>query len=160
MPRMVSTKELILDAALDLFSRQGFDGTGIRDISGAVGIRESALYKHFRGKQEIFDSLVERMSDEYNKTAAALTISDDLSEMIEQYKNISADDLVKMTHGLFLYFVKNERAVKFRKLLITEQYRNERISGLYKLIYYENVLAYLSAVFKMKTTLIYGQNHR
>ena len=47
-----NTKEAILLEALDLFSERGFDGTSIRDIARAVGIRESALYKHFVGNPD------------------------------------------------------------------------------------------------------------
>ena len=43
----MTTKERIIDQALDLFSRKGYDGVSVRDISGAVGIKESSLYNHF-----------------------------------------------------------------------------------------------------------------
>jgi len=45
-----TTRERILDEALDLFARQGFAGTSIRQIARAVGLRESSLYNHFPGK--------------------------------------------------------------------------------------------------------------
>ena len=56
MPKQKDTKLLILDAALNLFSKRGYDGVGLRDLAQEVGIRESAIYKHFKGKQDIFDS--------------------------------------------------------------------------------------------------------
>ncbi|MDR2043282.1 MAG: TetR/AcrR family transcriptional regulator [Clostridium sp.] len=43
------TKEVILTVALKLFSERGYDGVGIRDILKEIGIRESALYKHYSG---------------------------------------------------------------------------------------------------------------
>lgn len=51
-------KEVILTVALKLFSERGYDG---------AGIRESALYKHYSGKQDIFDSIfkdIERLYEE------------------------------------------------------------------------------------------------
>ena len=63
MPKQTDTKNLILDTALDLFSMRGYDGVGMRDIAHNVGIRESAIYKHFAGKQELFNTLVKRMSE-------------------------------------------------------------------------------------------------
>ena len=39
----MTTKEKILDTALELFSRQGYDGASVRDIARAVGIRESSM---------------------------------------------------------------------------------------------------------------------
>ena len=47
MPKR-NTKELILKEALRLFSDNGYDGVSVREISGAVGIRESAIYRHFK----------------------------------------------------------------------------------------------------------------
>jgi AcrR family transcriptional regulator len=51
------TRELLLDAALDLFARQGYAGTSVRQIASAVGVRDSAIYAHFPGKRAIYDAL-------------------------------------------------------------------------------------------------------
>jgi AcrR family transcriptional regulator len=51
------TRELLLDAALDLFARQGFARTTVRQIAGVVGVRDSAIYAHFASKQAIYDAL-------------------------------------------------------------------------------------------------------
>ncbi|HEY7485964.1 MAG TPA: helix-turn-helix domain-containing protein [Streptosporangiaceae bacterium] len=52
------TRERLLDAALDLFAEKGFAATSVRQIAEAVGVRDSAIYGHFSGKQEIFDTLL------------------------------------------------------------------------------------------------------
>jgi len=48
------TKEKILKAATALFSQLGYKGASVRKIAAQVGIRESALYNHFKNKEEIF----------------------------------------------------------------------------------------------------------
>jgi len=48
------TKNKILKAATALFSELGYKGTSVRKIASSVGIRESALYNHFKNKEEIF----------------------------------------------------------------------------------------------------------
>ena len=53
------TRQAILDAALDLFADKGFFGTSLRDVAAAVGVRESALYNYFAGKDALFDALLE-----------------------------------------------------------------------------------------------------
>jgi AcrR family transcriptional regulator len=52
MPRKAArdTKKLILQVALKQFSEKGFDGVGIRDIAKEIGIRESAIYRHYSGR--------------------------------------------------------------------------------------------------------------
>ena len=52
------TRQAVLDAALDLFSQQGYFGTSLRDVAAAVGVRESALYNYFPGKDALFDALI------------------------------------------------------------------------------------------------------
>ena len=37
------TKERILDAALDMFARRGYDGTNLRDLAASLGLSKSAL---------------------------------------------------------------------------------------------------------------------
>ncbi|MBU0721548.1 TetR/AcrR family transcriptional regulator [bacterium] len=48
------TKEKILKESFILFSEHGYTGTSVRKIASKVGIRESALYNHFKNKEEIF----------------------------------------------------------------------------------------------------------
>jgi len=48
------TKQKILKVATTLFSQLGYKGASVRKIAKEVGIRESALYNHFKNKEEIF----------------------------------------------------------------------------------------------------------
>jgi AcrR family transcriptional regulator len=54
-----STRDRILEAALDLFSRQGFAASSMRQIAAEVGMRASSLYNHFPGKDAIFSALID-----------------------------------------------------------------------------------------------------
>jgi TetR/AcrR family transcriptional regulator, biofilm operon repressor len=56
------TRQAILDAALGLFADKGYFGTSLRDVARAVGIRESALYNYFVGKEALFEALLEAES--------------------------------------------------------------------------------------------------
>lgn len=48
----------ILDAALAVFAEKGYDCGTMRDIAARVGVTEPALYRHYAGKEAIFDDLV------------------------------------------------------------------------------------------------------
>ncbi|MQA84326.1 MAG: TetR family transcriptional regulator [Streptosporangiales bacterium] len=56
-----ATRERLLDAALELFARKGYDATTVRQIAAEVGVRDSAIYGHFAGKQAIYDALLAEM---------------------------------------------------------------------------------------------------
>lgn len=51
-------KGQILACAMDVFDEYGYDGGSMREIAARVGVRESALYRHFPGKEAILKSLI------------------------------------------------------------------------------------------------------
>jgi AcrR family transcriptional regulator len=53
-------RQQLLTVALDLFSRQGFDGTTIRDIAAAANVTEGLIYKHFASKEELLEEVIAR----------------------------------------------------------------------------------------------------
>ncbi len=77
----MKNKDKIKREALYLFAENGFDKTGIRDIAQKVGIRESAIYNHYKSKTEIFNALLE---DAKNRLTATRYIDD---EMLEKLAN-------------------------------------------------------------------------
>ncbi len=56
-----STRERILDVALDLFVEQGYDKTSLREIAEKMGFSKAALYYHFASKADILMGLHLRM---------------------------------------------------------------------------------------------------
>ncbi len=61
LKRSEHTRRLVLDAALDLFSHQGYRATTIREIADAAKVSTGNLYHHFPDKESIFRTLI----DEY-----------------------------------------------------------------------------------------------
>ena len=66
------TRQAILDAALDLFAAKGYFGTSLRDVATVVGVRESALYNYFAGKEALFDALLDAHQATKNERLAPL----------------------------------------------------------------------------------------
>jgi AcrR family transcriptional regulator len=56
--------EQLLDATAELVAERGFHAVGIVDIGAAAGVSGSAIYRHFRNKQELLVALIERVVDE------------------------------------------------------------------------------------------------
>jgi AcrR family transcriptional regulator len=61
--QIVDTRQRILDAALDLFIEQGFDGTSLRQIAEQLGVTKAALYYHFESKDDILMALHMRLHE-------------------------------------------------------------------------------------------------
>ena len=60
-----STRQRALDAALELFSRKGYQAVSMGDIAGALGIKAPSLYKHFKGKDELYAALFPLLEEHY-----------------------------------------------------------------------------------------------
>jgi AcrR family transcriptional regulator len=61
--KQAAREQRILEAALPLFTRYGFDKTSMDDIARAAGVSKGAVYLHFTGKQALFDRLVIQESE-------------------------------------------------------------------------------------------------
>lgn len=68
------TKRLIFEKAVELFAERTFELVTIKDIAHKVGIRQSAMYNHFKSKQEILETIYEYFTFYY--TANRPTIED------------------------------------------------------------------------------------
>lgn len=62
--RFKGTKELIFKKSVELFSQKTFESVTMKDIADEVGIRQSAVYNHFKSKQDILDTIY-NFSDHY-----------------------------------------------------------------------------------------------
>ncbi|WP_394922301.1 TetR/AcrR family transcriptional regulator [uncultured Robinsoniella sp.] len=143
-----NTKELILQEALRLFSDHGYDGVSVRQISGAVGIRESALYRHFKNKQDIFDTIIKRIEGQYAIVAREYNIPDgDLSQVANAYIKNGLHPLKEMTKSMFLFWLKSEEASKFRRMLTIEQFKSSRAGQTYHMFFFSLPLEFQTQLF-------------
>ncbi len=83
-------KNEILDAAARLFTEKGFDNTSTSDIMSAVGIAKGTLYHHFKSKEDIMDSLIERQTTQILKRARKAAGDTSLSVEERMIATISA----------------------------------------------------------------------
>ena len=116
------TKERILDEALRQFSQKGYDGTNIRELTASLGLVKSSMYKHYKSKEEIWNSLLDRMIAYYNERFGS---TENLPPVPD-----TLDELVAMTMRMVDITVHDERILMTRKLLSIEQYRDERARQL------------------------------
>src|ERR1700688_153236 len=58
IPPPADTRSRILDAALDVFSEHGFEGSTLQQVADRLGFTKAALYYHFRSKDDILGALV------------------------------------------------------------------------------------------------------
>jgi AcrR family transcriptional regulator len=61
-----STRQRILDVAVELFADQGFAATSTRELSERLGFTKAALYYHFHSKDDLLQALVDPVMAELN----------------------------------------------------------------------------------------------
>lgn len=62
----MDNRATILDCALDLFSRLGYDGSGVQEICEAAGITKPTLYHYFGSKQGLLKALLAQYSNDFH----------------------------------------------------------------------------------------------
>jgi Transcriptional regulator len=128
----MNTKERILYISLELFAQKGFSGVSVRDIARNVGVRESALYKHYKNKQAILDSIMvvmkERIESVYQENEVPEKVTEDVAQA---YKELSLEKLCEISWNLFSLFTKDPLVSNFRRLLMREQFCNEQAAKQY-----------------------------
>jgi AcrR family transcriptional regulator len=66
--RRQRTRDLLLDAAQQVFGRRGFEGASLEEIAEAAGYTRGAIYKHFGGKEELFLAVNQRWNETFLRT--------------------------------------------------------------------------------------------
>lgn len=131
----LKTKQRILDAALELFSTQGFEATSIAQIADAVGVRKASLYSHFDSKQDILDCLIENIMEGYSKHSVR-----SLADRVDG--ELDPDSVVRLVTEQIRYTVHDAHVSRARKMLTIEQYRNPQLAELKTQRSYTDVLAF------------------
>ena len=130
---MSDMKEKILLTSLKLFASSGYEATSVSAISSQLGITKGALYKHYKNKQDILDSIIKRMEkDDFDRAQSYALPTGTLSDMPENYTNSSPDEIISFAKAQFRYWTGDSFASEFRKMLTVEQYRNKKMSGLFE----------------------------
>ncbi|MGH4122209.1 MAG: TetR/AcrR family transcriptional regulator [Clostridium sp.] len=145
---MENTKEAIIYQALSLFSDRGYEGVTMRDIASPVGIKASSLYNHFKSKEDIFNSIIEEMSRRYEEMIKKMQIPHgEIDAVVEQYMHVSYEALNEIAKNIFLYFLKDDFASKFRRMLTIEQFRSTLAGNVYQNFFIDGAISFENELF-------------
>ena len=140
-----NTKQEVLEAALELFSVQGFEATSISQIAGAVGIRKASLYSHFESKQAILDALVKEVLGQYAEHS--IFARTDWEKNAEKLP-LTPDEAVGMIQGQIRYIIHDPYISRARKMLMIEQFQNQELAKLQTKQNYSDVMRYFTGLIK------------
>ena len=118
----MSTKEKILETALTLFAENGYNGTSMEQIAQDVGIKAPSLYKHFKGKEDILNTLIDTAENRYEENFGS-------DKNIGKIPN-SIDEFIHETVEKIRFTMSDPMIRKMRIFLVQEQFRNERLAEI------------------------------
>jgi len=117
-----STRERILDEALIHFAENGYKGANLRDLAARLGLSKSALYKHYESKEAIWNALLDKMEAYYARRVGSVDNPPQTPATLEEF--------ISLSMGMIRFSVCDPQIILTRKLLLTEQFHDERVRRL------------------------------
>lgn len=146
---MTDTKEKIMQTALDMFSRRGYDAVSVSDIAGDLDITKGALYRHYKNKRDIFDHIIAHMEAEDLRRAREFEMPENrLADDETGYDTVTIRQLGEFTRAQFIYWTQDNFAAAFRRILLLERYNDEELDRLYHMYLGSGPLEYVRDIFQ------------
>ena len=143
-----NTKQEILDAALELFSTQGYEATSISQLAEAVGIRKASLYSHFENKQAILDALIRTTMDEYEQHSIFAKADWEDPTFTKDKEHMTPEMAAQMFLGQIRYILHDPKISRARKMLTIEQFQNAQMAQLQTKQNYTDVMRYFTGLVR------------
>ena len=122
------TEKKIIQAALELFVRQGYHGTSVDDITRHIGLTKGALYSHFNSKGELFLRLIEEFKTRF---------LDAMTRQAEEHPGNAVEKLHRIFSFNAGFALENQDLVVFLTFLTTELKVDVEFEPALKKIYKE-----------------------
>lgn len=143
-----NTKQAILDAALELFSVQGFEAASVSKIADAVGIRKASVYSHFGSKQELLEALQEQVLQNYQKHSVFAKAAWDDPAYTRDKQAMTPEAVIQMLQNHVHYILHDPQICRARKMLTIEQFRNPQLAALQTKQNYTDVMHYCTGLIR------------
>lgn len=146
-----NAKERLLEAAIDVFGKYGFNGATTRMIAQKAGVNISAIPYYFKGKEGLYHAVIEHIS----KIIQA-QIQTTLQSIEERFKanNVKSKEatalLEKLLSGIINFILGSAQAPRFMRIILREQLDP---SGAYDTIYGCVMAPVITAIAKMVTVI-------
>jgi AcrR family transcriptional regulator len=120
-------KQLIMEKALELFAKQGFEATSVQQITEHCGISKGAFYLSFKSKDELILALVDQFMVQFTSDI----------DYVVKYTTQDSELLYKFYYTTFDAFLKHS---DFAKVLIKEQTQTVNKELIGKMSYYDRLI--------------------
>lgn len=118
-----STKDIILDVAIELFAEKGYNRVSIREIAKAVGIKGSSIYNHFKSKEEIMETMLTLYKEESDKYFGSFYMDMNIDNLIE---SITIEEMLEKSLLMSVGFIGVPKVNRIFKVITAELSYNSK----------------------------------
>ena len=115
-------REQLIQVAVDLFSRKGFNGTTTREIAAAAGVTEAIIFRHFETKEQLYTAIIDQ---KVNSPITAEWIADLRTAMNRD------DDEAVIRQLIRAIILTHKTDPKFERLMLYAALEGNEIALLY-----------------------------
>ncbi|MBP5192043.1 MAG: TetR/AcrR family transcriptional regulator [Eubacterium sp.] len=135
----LSTKDKLLNSALNFFSTKGYDATTVDEIAEAIGMKGPIIYNYFSGKEDILNVLNHAFTAEYESN---MRLGKNALVWIH-----NGAELKEFTMHQVNYTINDEHVTKYRRLGFINQFRNEEMAQTATQFQFDNIVNLFERVF-------------
>src|SRR5688572_10261314 len=112
------TRQKLIAAAIDLFGRQGFDGTSIREIARQSKANIAAIAYHFGGKEELYRACLEHILQSVRQ---GLGEQIEASEVGDPVAEEARETLKSVLFAITKFILATPQVASFVRIIVREQ---------------------------------------
>lgn len=137
----MNNRENMLDVSLELFSKRGFSGVTVRDICGELKLKESALYYHFKNKEDILNNLYQRVEELIE------VMRSQFNGAFENVNEVSTVAMQMVAKGFLVNYYCDNNVRRLISMLSIERMSNKVADEKYQKLMYDMPLEQCENVF-------------
>lgn len=118
-----STKDIIIDVAIELFAEKGYNCVSIREIAKAVGIKGSSIYNHFKSKEDIMETLLTLYKEESDKYFEGFYMDNNIDSLI---LSTTIEEMLENSLMMSVGFIGVPKVNKIFKVMASELSYNSK----------------------------------
>jgi TetR/AcrR family transcriptional regulator, repressor for uid operon len=118
----IEIREKIIKAAIDAFSKYGFDRTRMDDVAKTADLSKGTIYLHFKSKEELFYAICENnLAETKRQISTVFAKKDELVSEIERYYDLFHKKMTATEKVFFETIAESARNAELQKVLYKQR---------------------------------------
>jgi AcrR family transcriptional regulator len=118
----IEIREKIIKAAIDAFSKYGFDRTRMDDVAKTADISKGTIYLHFKSKEDLFYAICENnLAEAKQQILTMFAKKEDLVSEIERFYDVFRNKKTANERVFFETIAESARNAELRKALYKQR---------------------------------------